>query len=304
LKLDYMDLHMFKALMATYYRPTYKQLLRFIVSGKLLHVDETEVKLRLGKGYVWVFTTMEEVVFIYRPTREGGFLANLLKGFTGVLVSDFYSAYDSLNCAQQKCLIHLMRDMNNDLLNSPFDEEYKELVGSFGKLLRSIVYTIDQYGLLKRHLNKHIREVDGFYENLQSRAYMSEVASQYQGRLHKHRDKLFTFLHYDGIPWNNNNAEHAVKRFAHYRFLSDGNLTESGLNDYLVLLSIRETCRYKGVDFLKFLLSRERDINTFCEARGNTTRRDTVELYPQGFPCRYKSRARGEDKEMKEGKED
>ena len=49
-------------------------------------------------GYVWTFTNMEEVAFMYRPTREGEFLKELLKDFEGVLVSDFYGAYDSLDC--------------------------------------------------------------------------------------------------------------------------------------------------------------------------------------------------------------
>jgi Transposase IS66 family len=41
----------------------------------------------------------------------------LLKNFHGVLVSDFYSAYDTIGCPQQKCLIHLIRDINQELLN-------------------------------------------------------------------------------------------------------------------------------------------------------------------------------------------
>ena len=67
---------------------------------------------KVGKGYVWVFTNMEEVVYMYRKSREGDFLHDLLKDFRGVLVSDFYAAYDSLACEQQKCLIHLIRDFN------------------------------------------------------------------------------------------------------------------------------------------------------------------------------------------------
>jgi predicted RecB family nuclease len=108
------EIHMFKSLMARYYRTTYQKLLKRILAGNLLHIDETEVKLRIGKGYVWVFTNLEEVVYMYRPTREGDFLRELLKDFHGVLVSDFYAAYDSIECPQQKCLIHLMRDMNQE----------------------------------------------------------------------------------------------------------------------------------------------------------------------------------------------
>ena len=35
-------------------------------------------------------------------------------------------------------------------------------------------------------------------------------------------------LDHDGVPWNNNNAEHAVKAFAYYREIADGQFTEDG----------------------------------------------------------------------------
>ena len=78
-------------------------------------------------GYVWAFANIEEVVYQYMATREGTILEEMLNGFTGVLVSDFYTAYDTPNCPQQKCLIHLMRDINDDLFHNPFDEELKQL---------------------------------------------------------------------------------------------------------------------------------------------------------------------------------
>jgi hypothetical protein len=52
--------------------------------------------------------------------------------------------------------------------------------------------------------------------------------------LEKNRDKLFTFLNYDGVPWNNNNAEDAVKPFAELRHVIGGVTTENGLREYLV----------------------------------------------------------------------
>src|SRR5512135_893578 len=130
------------------YEGTYKQLLEKILAGGLIHGDETEVHVRrVGQAYVWVLTNLEEVVFLYRPSREGDFLHDLLKDFRGVFVSDFYAAYDSLPCEQQKCLIHLLRDFNQDLLANPWDEELKTIASDFGRLLRTIVATIDRYGL-------------------------------------------------------------------------------------------------------------------------------------------------------------
>jgi Transposase IS66 family len=195
------------------------------------------VNLQKGKGYVWVFTNLEEVFFMYKPTREGNFVQELLKDYRGVLISDFYGAYDSLDCTQQKCLIHLMRDFNHELLNNPYDAEFKSLAYEFGRLLRIIISTIDRYGLQQRHLSKHRKDVEQFYRILCKDNYKSELADKYQKRLIKYENKLFTFLNHDGLPWNNNNAEHAIRHFANYRVITNGKMTETGLNDYLVLLS-------------------------------------------------------------------
>src|SRR5262245_65898819 len=98
---------MIKSLMARRYRETVKGILARIVGGVLVHVDETEVNLHDGKGYVWVLASMEDVVYLYRPSWEAGFLRELLKGFKGVLVSDFYPRYETLPGEQQACLVHL-----------------------------------------------------------------------------------------------------------------------------------------------------------------------------------------------------
>src|SRR5687768_1153902 len=73
--------------------------------------------------------------------------------------------------------------------------------------------------------------------------------------LDRYRDKLFVFLEHDGIPWNNNNAENAIKPFASRRKILQSSFIERGLQDYLVFLSIAQTCRNKHLSFLRFLLS-------------------------------------------------
>jgi hypothetical protein len=286
------QVHAFKLLLARYYEETYRRLQEKIVAGHLVHADETEVHVRrVGKAYVWMFTNLEEVVFLYRPSREGDFLHEVLKDFRGVLVSDFYAAYDSLPCKQQKCLIHLLRDFNEDILANPWDDELKSLASGFGGLLRAVVATVDRRGLRRRHLGKHKREIDRFFDGLAETTYRSEAAEGYRQRLLKYRNKLFTFIEHDGVPWHNNAAEHAVKAFARYREVADSMVSEGGLAPYLVLLSIQQTCKYKGVSFLKFLLSRETDIDVFRQGRGQTVH-PAIELYPEGSESDRPSRKR------------
>ena len=153
-----------------------RELSKKIVSGKLIHADETKINIKGKDAYVWVFTNLEEVAYYYTETREGDFLQQLLREFKGVLVSDFYAAYDSMNCLQQKCLIHLMRDLNDDLLKQPFNEELKGLVREFACLLKPIIQTVDRFGLKAHFLRKHKVFVERFYKELAKRDYQSEIA--------------------------------------------------------------------------------------------------------------------------------
>jgi len=260
----------FKA--SDYYLVTKRKILDRIIHGNLIHADETRANIKGHLAYVWVLTNLREVVYILAESREGEIVQELLKGFKGVLVSDFYAAYDAIACPQQKCLIHLMRDLNDEILNNPFDEEMKSIAVGFAGLLKPMVETIDRRGLKKHFLRKHLVEVDRFYGFLDASDFKSEAASKCKQRFEKNRDKLFTFLRYDEVPWNNNNAEHAIKAFARLRDVISGASTKKGVDEYLTLLSVAQTCEYQGLDFLSFLRSGEKDIETFACGRRRFSR--------------------------------
>ena len=257
----------FKAAAAQTYQGTYRQILKRLCGGRLLHVDETSIGVKGNEGYVWVLTSLEEVAYFYTPTRAGDTMQEMLKDFSGVLVSDFYAAYNTVRCLQQKCLIHFIRDVNDELLKHPYDDELKRLGGAFAGLVKPMIETVDRHGLKKRFLGKHRILVDRFYKRLSSEFGAGEAARRIIERLQKNRNTMFTFLDFDDVPWNNNNAEHAIKAFATLRRVIEGTTTERGLGDFLVLLSLCETCKYKNVDFLDFLRSGSRDIDDFANSR-------------------------------------
>jgi hypothetical protein len=109
----------FKFSAASFYSGTYEQILKNLQVGHLLHADETRISIKSGYSFVWVFTDLENVAYVYSESREAGLLQTVLKDFQGVLVSDFYAGYDGMECPQQKCLIHLIRDLNEALLKHP-----------------------------------------------------------------------------------------------------------------------------------------------------------------------------------------
>src|SRR4029077_12652165 len=70
------------------------------------------------------------------------------------------------------------------------------------------------------------------------------------------------FLDEDGIPWENNMAERAIRQLAVQRKIS-GSFFKRSAGHYLLLLAISQTCRFQGKSFLKFLLSKETDVDQF-----------------------------------------
>ena len=250
--------------LARMYRPTEERLLAKMRDGNVLCADEAKIDLKCGSGYVWVFSTAEEVIYRYSPSREAAMVSETLGDFSGVLVSDFYGAYDSVKCGQQKCLIHLIRDINDDLLTTPFDPELKELAERLTAILKPIVEAIDRYGLRKRHLKKFTPRTVQYRSWLSRQRFHSNTASLYQKRIGRYGDRLFTFLSHDGVPWNNNLAENAVKLIASRRRIFGASFSENGMREYLLFLGLYQTLRRKGRSLLRFLLSNETDLFNFA----------------------------------------
>jgi hypothetical protein len=268
LQLPYAALYRFKASVADYYIDKQKEILLTLVNGPRLYIDETVVNLRAESGYVWCITDGEMVYYFYRSSREASFLLDMLKDFKGIMVSDFYTGYDSVPCAQQRCLIHLMRDFNEEMEKNPYDDGLRILAAKFSVLIRAVVETIDKRGYQKKYLQTHKRSVDEFSEWVSERQFDSVPAEKLRNRIQKYRDKLFAFLDYDDVCWNNTNAEHAIKPFARHRETADGTFTARSLQEYLTILSIAETCKGRGEDFLTFLLADEDGHGSFRPKMG------------------------------------
>ena len=152
------------------------------------------------------------MVYKLTKTRESKIVSETLSHYTGILISDFYCGYDSLEYKQQKCWVHLIRDLNDDLWKAPYDTEYEIFVLEVRNLILPIFESIEKYGLKKRYIEKFMNRVDQFYKDfISDQPYNSDLVAKYQKRFERYRDSLFMFLKEDGIPWHNNTAENAIQ---------------------------------------------------------------------------------------------
>lgn len=253
--------------LSRHYAATEKHLLERILSSPFVHVDETKLSIHGKQNYVWVLTDGKHVVFRLTETREATLIQELLTDYDGVVVSDFYGGYDSIKSRQQKCLSHLIRDLNDDLWKNPFNHELESFVSAVRDLLVPIFDDVDKYGLKARNLRKHIRRVCRFYQNtIDNCSYECDITTKYRKRFVRYRDSLFLFLKEDEIPWNNNMAERAIRHLAVQRKIS-GSFRRRTATEYLRLLGIGQTCRFQEKSFLRFLVSGEKDVDAYRERR-------------------------------------
>ena len=162
-------------------------LLKRVQHGHVLHIDETKVSVGGREGFVWVFSNMDYVAYVYTESREADWVQLFLKDFKGVLVSDFYAGYDAVNCPKQRCLIHLLRDLNDDLHKRPYDENLKRIGKAFADLVKPMTETVARYGLKARFLRRHSLSVDRFYRELAMNSIAPEDHSQTDRVLKHHK---------------------------------------------------------------------------------------------------------------------
>jgi hypothetical protein len=254
--------------LSSVYAETEKGIIRHLLESPFLHADETPINIKASTQYVWTFTTDKYVIFQLSKTREAAIAYDFLKDYHGILITDFYPGYDAIACRQQKCWVHLIRDLNDDLWEYPFDSEYETFVSEVRNLIIPMMEAVQKYGLKKRHLQEFMQHVNAFYDKtITGKQYTSELVIKYQKRFVRYRESLFTFLEYDGIPWHNNTAERALRHIAQQLQISMS-LREVTTHQYLRLLGIKQTCRFQNKSFFQFLLSREIDIDLFEESRG------------------------------------
>ena len=85
----------------------YEELLKELITSSLIHADETPFEvIRDGrssgaKSYMWVYCTGESekhpvILYDYRSTRKADHPKEFLRNYSGILVTDGYQVYHSL----------------------------------------------------------------------------------------------------------------------------------------------------------------------------------------------------------------
>jgi len=89
----------------------YHAFLDAIGQSSFAHVDETGLPMDGENWWLWVIVAAEVVLYLPSKSRGSDTVKDIFSEYKGILLSDFWGAYNKLNVEQQKCLEHLVREL-------------------------------------------------------------------------------------------------------------------------------------------------------------------------------------------------
>ena len=233
--------------------PIVTRLLELLRQEDLIHADETGWRINGKNVWAWCFANPRIAVYLIRHSRGSQVLKDALgDSLSGVLVCDFYAAYNFLSAQKQRCLVHLLRELHGLREKVPAICVKKHLQ-PLSKLFQ------DAIALAKRHEEltppTYDRQCDAIYErfgDLATAPSTNAHVTRIQKRLHKYVDELFTFLEVSHVPPDNTPAERDIRSVAAAR--SDGgvNRTDWGAKAFAHAKSVIRTCQKQGRTCLQY----------------------------------------------------
>jgi transposase len=239
--------------------PAIAELKRDAQASQVIHADETGWRENGQNGYVWLMATGGEhpVRYYLRDASRGQPVLHRLLGLTegavptACLVSDFYAGYNDYAGPQQRCWIHLVRDLHTLKEEHPDHPAVLSWARSVRSLYDDALAWLDTYAQAsaaeRQRLYEalHLRARAAGYQYARVRDHPCQALAQ---RLLRHQDELFQFVVRDEVPPDNNLAERAARPLVVMRKISGGTRSAKGTTTRLGLASLLETWRVRGLN--------------------------------------------------------
>lgn len=220
-----------------------------------VNVDETGWRVGGRNHWMWAFVTDRFALYRIAPSRAGRVAAEELgKDFGGVVVADFFSAYNKLSGEQQKCTVHLLRELR-ECAKKNKSAEFRALRKRLKRVIADAMRLAADENFAPARCEDRIWRLHDRAAALGAADYNDADCRRIAKRLRKHAGNLFTFLFHPGVVTpDNNRAERAIRPAVVIRKISGGSRTQNGANATADLMSLARTCRLNSLDFVPFLL--------------------------------------------------
>ncbi len=249
-------------------KPLYMEIRKALRTRPVVQGDETGWKVNGVQHWLWAFSSGKEALFVADRWRAHTVPQWVLgRRFGGALVHDGWSAYDFIECAHQRCLVHINRDLQKlevkkGVKPRPLTEPKPPEFGRrghppdeflrFADTLRAILRDAVWFGERIQNPERRRMAADDLqrrFDRLVKRLYHDPETERFAEGLWSSRRQMFTFLRFPGVPWHNNGSERVIRRSVVVRKMSFGSRSLEGARTHAVLRSVEETCARRDLDF-------------------------------------------------------
>jgi transposase len=236
--------------LAEVFGPWYEQVHRHCLDAGVLHADETGWRVEGQTWWLWCFSTDDATYYQIDPSRGHPALDQFFtREFDGVLVSDFWAAYDAVGRLHQKCWPHLLRDLKEVNAGGDNGEDWPEFDKRLRRLYGDAIRLVAQRASLssEAYAMRQAR-LEGRMIDLARAGWKNTQARRLAKRLEKYGDYLLTFVEYLDVPPSNNQAEREVRPAVLMRKASYGNQSDRGAHTRGVLMTVFRTLKRRGLE--------------------------------------------------------
>jgi len=214
-----------------------------------LHADETGWRVNGQRSWLWCFANERNCYYMIEYCRGSPVLQKFFtEAFDGVLITDFWAAYDSVEAAdRQKCLPHLLRELEKvDLRNDSV--QWRAFARKLRRLLRDGMRLRKRPDFAPGKFQSRIDRLNRRVGELAWQEYQDGDARRLTKRLRRYAEHLFTFLDYPYVAADNNFAERQIRPAVILRKNSQSNRSDRGAATQAILMSVYRTLKLRALN--------------------------------------------------------
>jgi transposase len=221
------------------------------------HLDETSWREEGKRAWLWVAVTSLLTVFVVRLSRGGQVARELLgEGFSGILVTDRYSAYNWYPVRwRQLCWSHLLRDFEAIRGRGGASEEIGDALLAQAHQMFTWWHRVREGTLARSTFRSYMTPLRREVERLLEAGSQCGVAKT-EGmcrEILKRREALWTFVQVEGVEPTNNTAERSIRPGVQWRKGSFGTQSEAGSRYVERIMTVVATLKQQNRNVLDYL---------------------------------------------------
>jgi transposase len=214
-----------------------------------VYADETGLRQDGTNGYLWSFSPERERYFVRGPRTKEMVDEVLGLDCAGVLVTDFYAAYDHYAGPHQRCWAHLLRDIHELTDKHPTDAALQTWAtavhGVYARACRAQRGPATRRPAAQRQAEADLLKPCTPYLAADAATVPQAVLCR---RIQKYLPELFTFVVDPALSSTNNAAERSVRPVVCQRKISGGTRSPEGTHTFTTLATLFGTWRARGLD--------------------------------------------------------